>query len=478
MFGMLDKRSGSLYVYQSRFFVREKNLLHYFLKRADKNPRGSIDLYNLSAITLIEPTSNASSQLDPATTNSRAREFMLTVGTRNYVLRASDQYVRQAWVEELNVWVKVTSLDDFVPIPKLTLRGLLRAIDYCIVFCTTTEGLFRVPGSKHAVENICQGIYIQGEKFFVGDVTSDPVFDVLEVGSAVKKVLRDLPENIFTNKLVPSFRSASDRDSVVELMKLLPSENFYVLGKLVQLWEALCKNEQVTKMTPINLAISFGPSISESDSLSSTGFGQLFEALISQRSEIFAAFPELDLHSLSRFNVSTFVTPGVGGNAGFRQSLRNSVWAAGTLTRPSSVGGDLDQKEVFSDDDDIMETVKEQSHVDTGKSKNVKMTLETLWVGLNGKDDSYQRSVDNLLQLADMVVSDGILVSPSNLSEDKELEEYNEEHNNAEDLLEFERKKSRLLAARVIELETMVALLSNATRTSLAVAAASNRKRR
>jgi hypothetical protein len=446
MFGNLDKRSGNLHVYQNRFFSREKNLLNYYAKQGDKKPRGSIDLANLSDIVLIIDSpamttihvngaevqvplqaammsrlstfarpSKVNADMLQTTMNSAALanlqqqqvEFMLQVGNRNFILRAQDKLTRDAWIEELSVWIKVNvGGEDAIPIPKPTLRGLLRGIQFCIEHGAGIEGLFRVPGNKSVVEQICLGVYLFGEKYFeVG-----PTLDVLDVGSAIKKLLRDLPENIFTARVLPKLKAASSSDSVVKLLKSIPLENLHVLAKLAELFEKLCNHTQITKMNARNLAISIGPSVCETESTPLT----LFETLINRRSEIFDSLtPLTDLYTnFSKFNISKTTTKRVSQTKKFRDEVEIEVEAKATIS-------DQESKEYIE-----------------------------LFQSLEFKDVVFLKNVDQILKSANDAAD--YFQKNTKIKWDEELDE------DIDDDLKKEKLKTKILAARVAELEMLV----------------------
>eukprot|EP00475_Leptophrys_vorax_P028569 TRINITY_DN4140_c0_g1_i12.p1 TRINITY_DN4140_c0_g1~~TRINITY_DN4140_c0_g1_i12.p1 ORF type:complete len:548 (-),score=157.84 TRINITY_DN4140_c0_g1_i12:2147-3790(-) len=542
MFGYLEKRSGNLYVYQTRYFAREKNFLNYYAKPGEKKPRGSINLFQLSAVTLVDSTqdvlapgpavANVSSVNLNATFSSPAppphekslktklsrasailsapmspkdaklkvlepdnsarepswnstpinssaggspsspppasaadalkKEFMLQVGDRNFILRAPDAPTRQAWLEELSVWVKVNHEDESIPIPKPTLRGLLRAIEYCRENGIETEGLFRVPGSKANVDAICLGVYFHGDKYF-DPATFPKEFSVLDVGSAIKKLFRELPENIFTNKLLPAFRIATIPSTVEDMMPLLPAENINVLHKLIDLCDALCKNTEVTKMTPKNLAISFGPSLSDSDSLSATGLGVLFEILVNERETVFKKVPDIDLRAQTRFKVAQTTRTQGQAKSSLGGGIRQSVFGGGKRKGSGSTYTSDDNK----DDADLSDPDDEAlvyEALDSVKAKGgLRAPLEKLWGELKTKDEGFLSSLENLLQVTETVI---VEAEENALVEDEE--EVQDEKEAPE--LEREKKRSRLLAARVLELETMVTILNNAAAASAALA--------
>jgi hypothetical protein len=428
MFGLLEKRSGNLHVYQTRFFAREKHLLHYYAKIGDKKPRGSIDLTLLSDIVLIVDlpsdilqaqsqaafTTRFSTFARPTRVNNQLEsssftEFMLQVGHRNFILRAPDRVTRDAWIEDLCVWIKASGIEDCaIPIPKTVLRGLIRGMQYCIEHGTFIEGLFRVPGSKSAVEQIFIGIYMYGDKYFDMNPTVDP----LDVGSAIKKLLRELPENIFTAKLLPLLKAASTPESVIKILRSLPLENMHLLAKLAELFDQLCIATEITKMNARNLAISIGPSICETEATPLI----LFETMIKRRSDIFGDLSPLSemVTNFAKFNISKTTTKRVSQTKKYRDETE------------AKNSNDL----AVLDDPDIVSYV-------------------SLMQGLERRDSGYIRTVDQILKSANDAAD--YLQKNFKAKWDEELDE------DLDDDMKKERLKNKMLAARIAELEILLA---------------------
>jgi hypothetical protein len=194
MDGYLEKRSGNFVVYQLRWVSREGHELKYYASREDKVPHGVIDLYALDKVSIPKSTSTAP---------DAKSEFSLHVGARVYTFRAKNRAMRDAWTEALAVWVPVRKRGDSVLIPRRIYSGIMACIDFCIEHGLDTEGLFRIPGSNAAVQEIAIKLYYSGNHFF----DSFPAeFNVYDVASALKKCIRDLPEPILTYQLLEQFQ--------------------------------------------------------------------------------------------------------------------------------------------------------------------------------------------------------------------------------------------------------------------------------
>lgn len=250
MFGFLDKRSTKVNVYYERWFERHGDELRYFRRPGEHTCRRAISLVSVSSITV---------SADP----SEDRLFTLKAGNRVYVLRAPTRLERNAWVNDLRVWTSVSDNNQCIQIPCSTFLALRAAIGYCRMHGPGEEGVFRVPGALKLVEEVCRGMYIHADDYFKQSTSG---LNVFAVGSAVKKMLRDLPEPLLTRKLSEQFLvdGGIDLDDLEVLIQKLPQRNRVILKDLCELCLDLCSHSAVTKMTPRSLAISFGPSISGS----------------------------------------------------------------------------------------------------------------------------------------------------------------------------------------------------------------------
>lgn len=126
------------------------------------------------------------------------------------------------------------------------------------------EGIFRIGGS-HATMQQYKARYDAGENV---DLTSEP--DVNNVSGLLKMYLRELPEHLFTDHLMPLFQNAyanydphaaagDDQSSevVAQLLPLLPEANLLILQQLFDLLQEIVKLANINKMTSQNLGIIF-----------------------------------------------------------------------------------------------------------------------------------------------------------------------------------------------------------------------------
>lgn len=126
------------------------------------------------------------------------------------------------------------------------------------------EGIFRIGGSHSAMQQY-KARFDAGENV---DLTSEP--DVNNVSGLLKMYLRELPEHLFTDHLMPLFQNAyanydphaatgDDQASevVAQLLPLLPETNLLILQELFGLLQDIVKLANINKMTSQNLGIIF-----------------------------------------------------------------------------------------------------------------------------------------------------------------------------------------------------------------------------
>lgn len=118
------------------------------------------------------------------------------------------------------------------------------------------EGIFRIGGS-HATMNKYRERYDRGERV---DLSAEK--DINNVSGLLKMYLRELPEHIFTDNLLPVFDNAlldpAETDNIfTQLLPLLPEVNLLILKDLFKLLDAIAKNSKINMMNSHNLGIIF-----------------------------------------------------------------------------------------------------------------------------------------------------------------------------------------------------------------------------
>lgn len=247
MKGFLEKRSGKFRIYQLRYFELQASQLKYFRNKGESVPRGVINLYNLCRIDFIESVNYKSTK----------SEFVVVSEGREYMFRADCCSTRAAWIEQLQVWVKAESPQIPVDIPLRTFKGIMQCIDYCKQHAAFVEGLFRVPGNDLCASSIETCVFMGDEATVQLIEHSDP----FDVASALKKLLRSLPEPIFTTLLVPEFQKAESAERILQLILQLPLMNKKMLQNLISLCHLLYINSDITLMTPASIAVCLAPTI-------------------------------------------------------------------------------------------------------------------------------------------------------------------------------------------------------------------------
>jgi hypothetical protein len=145
-------------------------------------------------------------------------------------------------------------------------------IPLCIKLCVDfiaqhgleSEGIFRLAGNVTKVEELSR-LFLASDLATVGGIT--PTTDINVVAELLKKILRDLPEPIFTYKFHDEFIKLTD-DAVQgraskfrELFEQLPLLNKEVLKYLFPLLRDVAKHSDKNLMTAENIATIFGPTL-------------------------------------------------------------------------------------------------------------------------------------------------------------------------------------------------------------------------
>ncbi|XP_058497548.1 protein FAM13A isoform X3 [Solea solea] len=124
------------------------------------------------------------------------------------------------------------------------------------------EGLFRVSGNVRAVETLKQRLDV-GEEV---DLLSE--CDACTVASLLKQYLRELPEGLIDSTvqqaLIQHYQESGDDGSwseTRELLQQLPDVHLSLLRYLCHFLALVASNHNVNRMTALNLATVFGPSV-------------------------------------------------------------------------------------------------------------------------------------------------------------------------------------------------------------------------
>ncbi|XP_041351595.1 rho GTPase-activating protein 1-like isoform X2 [Gigantopelta aegis] len=168
-----------------------------------------------------------------------------------------------------------------------------QSIEYLTENALEVEGIFR-RSANHVVLKATQQKYNKGEEVCFDDVHTAAVI--------LKTFLRELQEPILTFDLKEPLMRLQERKQVFDinqqvaevermLREELPEDNYIILKYIMQFLSEVAAKSDVNKMTPMNLAIVFGPNLfwpKGQATLSTVGItNSLAKLLIEHFSEVF-----------------------------------------------------------------------------------------------------------------------------------------------------------------------------------------------
>ncbi|KAG7221816.1 hypothetical protein INR49_016991, partial [Caranx melampygus] len=137
-----------------------------------------------------------------------------------------------------------------------------RMVEHLRKYALQQEGLFRVNGNVRAMETLRQRLEC-GEEV---DLLSES--DTCTVASLLKRYLRDLPEGLVDSTvqqaLIEHYQECGDDGSwsdVRDLLRQLPDVHHSLLRYLCHFLTVVERNHKDNRMTALNLATVFGPSV-------------------------------------------------------------------------------------------------------------------------------------------------------------------------------------------------------------------------
>lgn len=443
--------------------MRDGNNLRYFASRDEKVARGTIDLFELTKISVVK-----------GGPNDIKKEFIMEVGSRIYGFRAKNQEQRDAWIEALVVWVPAKKPGDHITIPRRLYTGIMGCLDYCILNGMDVEGLFRVPGSNSAVNDIAMNLACLGRQYF--DNALMPIqYDVFDVGSTLKKILRELPETLFTWKKAERFQKAQTWKEIKQLCSDLPERNKNILRKLAKLCKLLCENKSTTSMHPGALSVCLTPCLSAPDSVGFVNLTKLIELFVSDYNQIFNS------HSRNR-SVSS-QSPREEHRSRASKSVIQSEELVSPRRRDSPIKSpyndfptssvsiqEVNQDEVLVEQEQKFDSNKEvdllefKVNLDSdSESEYLSMLASFMELKRSSKlnTEIFRSTVGLILQAADQSLGD---ISSDNTKEENvntrnrlwNKKQAAKPMDSSADLLR-EKKRSALLASRIVELEQALA---------------------
>lgn len=156
----------------------------------------------------------------------------------------------------------------------------------------TEVGIYRISGSLGAVNSMKQW-FDSGHSEFKED---DPKWnDINAVAGCIKLYLRELPESLMTNELLPEFFNAISSNSVDVGMvhfalSRLPRCNYYTLRRIIRHLRLIVDNSDENKMNVQNICIVFGVNFLPPVEIKQMGIMQnLVKVLVEEYDQLFAA---------------------------------------------------------------------------------------------------------------------------------------------------------------------------------------------
>eukprot|EP01088_Endostelium_zonatum_P013447 TRINITY_DN28015_c0_g1_i1.p1 TRINITY_DN28015_c0_g1~~TRINITY_DN28015_c0_g1_i1.p1 ORF type:complete len:356 (+),score=73.08 TRINITY_DN28015_c0_g1_i1:103-1170(+) len=163
-----------------------------------------------------------------------------------------------------------------VPLNKLSRRSpdlppdVPLIVQMCVNFLMTkderlrTEGLFRISGSSSKIEQLKN----QFDTHNYPSLNELEITDTHAISGLLKLYFRSLPEPLLTYDLYPCFvacGAAPETDIIITslraALKMLPALNLKLIIYLCRLLHAVVENKEYNKMTSINLALIFAPTL-------------------------------------------------------------------------------------------------------------------------------------------------------------------------------------------------------------------------
>jgi len=128
----------------------------------------------------------------------------------------------------------------------------------------TSEGIIRIPGSKPLV-------LAMKEKLDAGfEVTEGDPYDLAGLLKLYLAELPDslIPESIYLKVSEMNFESPETAPILANILRTeMPEQNWNLLESCCKFFCELCRNTEITKMLPLNIGISIGPTVCLSQKL-------------------------------------------------------------------------------------------------------------------------------------------------------------------------------------------------------------------
>jgi RhoGAP domain/PH domain len=287
MEGILEKKKSRGFLrggWQKRYFRLSGTSLTYSDKHNGK-VKETLDLFE----TLDVGDNNS---YDP-----QSCSFFLETTERRYDFRAASPALRTIWLDHLMIFheAKLRPNQSFA-IASCVKHAFMIAIDFLFTRGTQTEGIFRISVNSHMLDEYVQ-MFLRGE-FNESTATSED--EVHAVAGVVKRILRDMPETLLTERLLPHFVELSEKttsssaaadagivSAVRRQVLLLPSDNMQMLHRLCMLLHAVADMKQFSQMDIKNLAICIGPNLTSKQHNQLIDFEPLFHIMLENMDKVF-----------------------------------------------------------------------------------------------------------------------------------------------------------------------------------------------
>lgn len=224
---------------------RSAKLVNYLLNLSDIKTNAlleSVDLRSAKSISFSED----------------GEEVTISLGDREILLQSDNL---KKWKNQLDVYNGREKQWSPIPMPTSYHRCTVKCLEHLMKCGTETEGLFRVAAIDADIAKLFQSLVAD-------DVNLAPGTDPHLVAGTLKRLLRDMPETLLTNKFY-SFLIESQpppvASEVAESVRLLPAANRDLLNSLFELLITIAKNSAKTKMDMASLGICVNPQLGRKD---------------------------------------------------------------------------------------------------------------------------------------------------------------------------------------------------------------------
>lgn len=152
----------------------------------------------------------------------------------------------------------------------------IRSIPNVFVLGSMSEGIYRKSGSENSINKLLK--QFRSDAYAVQIIRSD--YNEHDVANVLKRFMRDLPDRLLgrcTTSLISVSKMKDNREKIEaykELLSRLPSIEYHTLRKLLGHLHFIQSQRVQNKMDYGNLAIVWGPTLLEEQSVDSAGYSQ------------------------------------------------------------------------------------------------------------------------------------------------------------------------------------------------------------